>query len=114
MARDRALANARAIAQGRDPRRRMQQVPTFANANETAIAIHAENWKSERTEGQWRASMREYVLPCLARKRVDAVTAAASPVSARRGCQRRGWSARPGSERLRLRCNATRHGSGAS
>ena len=30
MARDRALANARAIAEGRDPRRRMQQVPTFA------------------------------------------------------------------------------------
>ena len=35
---------ARAIAEGRDPRRRMQQVPTFAQANETAIAIHAENW----------------------------------------------------------------------
>ena len=30
MARERALANARAIAEGRDPRRRMQQVPTFA------------------------------------------------------------------------------------
>ena len=32
--------------------------------------------KSERTEGQWRASMRDYVLPRLARKRVDAVTTA--------------------------------------
>ena len=42
MARDRALANARAIAEGRDPRRRMQRVPTFAQANETVIAIHAE------------------------------------------------------------------------
>ena len=52
MARDRALANARAIAQGRDPRRRMQQVPTFAQANETVVAIHAEHWKSERTEGR--------------------------------------------------------------
>ena len=76
MARDRALANARAIAEGRDPRRRFQQVPTFAQANETVIAIHAEHWKSERTEGQWRASMRDYVLPRLARKRVDAVTTA--------------------------------------
>ena len=72
MARDRALANARAIAEGRDPRRRMRQVPTFAQANETVLAIHAEHWKSERTKGQWRASMRDYVLPRLARKRVDA------------------------------------------
>ena len=38
MARDHALANARAIAEGCDPRRRMQQVPTFAQANETVIA----------------------------------------------------------------------------
>ena len=37
MARDRALANAHAIAEGRDPRRRMQRVPTFAQANETGI-----------------------------------------------------------------------------
>ena len=76
MARERALANARAIAEGRDPRRRFQQVPTFAQANETVVAIHARHWKSERTEGQWRASMRDYVLPRLARKRVDAVTTA--------------------------------------
>ena len=54
----------------------MRQVPTFAKANETVIAIHAEHWKSERTEGQWRASMRDRVLPRLARKRADAVTTA--------------------------------------
>ncbi len=76
MAREKALANARAIAEGRDPRRLMQRVPTFAKANETVVAIHAKHWKSERTEGQWRASMRDYVLPRLARKRVDAVTTA--------------------------------------
>ena len=76
MAREKALANARAIAEGRDPRRRMQQVPTFAQANETVIAIHAESWKSDRSESQWRASMRDYVLPRLARKRVDTVTTA--------------------------------------
>ena len=63
MAREKALANARAIAEGRDPRRRMRQVPAFAQANETVVAIHAELWKSERTEGQWRASMRDDVLP---------------------------------------------------
>ena len=76
MARDRALANARAIAEARDPRRRMQRVPTFEKANEIVVAIHAKHWKSGRTEGQWRASMRDYVLPRLARKRVDAVTTA--------------------------------------
>ncbi len=54
----------------------MQRVPTFAQANETVVAIHAEHWKSGRTEGQWRASMRDHVLPRLARKRVDAVTTA--------------------------------------
>ena len=52
-------------------------MPTFAQADEIVIAIHAEHWKSERTKGQWRASMRDYVLPRLARKRVDAVTTAA-------------------------------------
>ena len=76
MARERSLANARAIAEGRDPRRRMQRVPIFEKANETVVAIHARHWKSGRTEGQWRASMRDYVLPRLARKRVDAVTTA--------------------------------------
>ena len=55
MAREKALANARAIAEGHDPRRRMQKVPTFAQANETVVAIHARHWKSGRTEGQWRA-----------------------------------------------------------
>ena len=54
----------------------MQRVPTFAQANETVVAIHAEHWKSERTEGQWPVSMRDYVLPRLAHKRVDAVTTA--------------------------------------
>ena len=39
MAREKALANARAIAEGRDPRRLMQRVPTFAKANETVVAI---------------------------------------------------------------------------
>ena len=76
MARERALANARAIAEGRDPRRRMHKVPTFEKANETVVAVHARHRKSGRTESQWRASMRDYVLPRLARKRVDAVTTA--------------------------------------
>ena len=55
----------------------MKSVPTFAEALETVIAIHATNWKDRKgSEHQWRASMRNYVLPRLARKCVDAVTTA--------------------------------------
>ena len=46
MARRRALENAQAIAEGRDPRRRAaRQMLTFAEACETVIAIHAGSWK---------------------------------------------------------------------
>ena len=76
MARAKALDNARAVAEGRDPRRRAQRAPTFAQACETVIAIHAENWKGGKNERQWRASLRDYAMPKLARKRVDAITAA--------------------------------------
>ena len=54
----------------------MRQVPTFAQANETVIAIYVKNSKSERSEGLWRVGMRDYVLPHLARKRIDAITSA--------------------------------------
>ena len=56
MARDRALENARAIALGDDPRRSAGRgIPTFADAAETVIAMHAGNWKpGSRSEEQWR------------------------------------------------------------
>ena len=77
MARERALDNARAIARGHDPRRSGKSVPTFAEALETVVAIHAATWKDRKgSEYQWRSTMRNYVLPRLARKRVDAVTTA--------------------------------------
>ena len=75
-ARAKALDNARAVAEGRDPRRRTQHAPTFAQACETVITIHAENWKGGKNERQWRASLRDYVMPKLSRKRVDAITTA--------------------------------------
>ena len=49
-ARGRAIENARAVAEGRHPRRRVQRVPTFAQACEAVIAIHAEHWKGDRNE----------------------------------------------------------------
>ena len=75
-AREKALDNARAVADGRDPRRRTRRVPTFAQACETVIAIHAESWKGGRNEREWRASLREYAMPSLAARRVDAIATA--------------------------------------
>ncbi len=77
MARGRALENARAIAQGRDPRRSAKAVPTFAEALETVIGIHAPHWKDRAgSERQWRRSLATYALPRLGAKTVDAVTSA--------------------------------------
>ena len=76
LARQRALENARAIAEGRDPRRRAaRRVPTFAEACETVIAIHAGTWKpGGRNKDNWRGTLRDYVFPKLGRIPVDAVT----------------------------------------
>ena len=72
MARERALENARAIAEGRDPRQR--SAPTFAEACETVIAIHAGSWKrGGRTEESWRATLRDYGLPRLGETPVDKI-----------------------------------------
>ncbi len=78
MARERALENARAIADGRDPRGGTPRgVPTFAQALETVIAIHAENWKDRSSsEHQWRATLTTYAFPRIGSKRVDEVTTA--------------------------------------
>ena len=75
LARQRALDNARAIAEGRDPRRRAaRSVPTFAEACETVIAIHAVHWKpGGGNAAQWRASLRNHVLPTLGERPVDAI-----------------------------------------
>ena len=77
MARERALDNARTIAQGRDPRRSTNAVPTFVQALETVIAIHAPGWKDRAgSERQWRSSLASYALPRIGAKGVDAVTTA--------------------------------------
>jgi len=64
LARERALENAREIALGHDPRGSVRAVPTFAEALETVIAIHAANRKNRRgSEHQLRATMRTYAFP---------------------------------------------------
>lgn len=57
--------------------RRRPDVPTFAQAAETVIGIHREGWKDGgKSEMQWRASLRDYVMPRLGRKGVDEITTA--------------------------------------
>ena len=76
LARQRALENAQAIAEDRDPRRRSGRgAPTFAEAADKVMAIHAGNWKpGGRTEDSWRSTLRDYILPRLGDMPVDAVT----------------------------------------
>ena len=57
--------------------KRRQDVPTFAEAVETVIAIHREGWKDAgKSEKQWKASLRDYAMRRLGRKRVDRITTA--------------------------------------
>ena len=75
-ARDQAHANARDAYRGLDPRGDRQRAPTFAEAFETVVALHAANWSdSGRSEQQWRSSVAAYVLPSLGAKSVAEVTA---------------------------------------
>ena len=52
-------------------------MPTFTEACDTVIAIHAGNWKpGGRNEENWRGTLRDYVLPRLGRMPVDTVSGA--------------------------------------
>ena len=77
MARAKALANARAVAEGRDPRDPRSRAPTFEVAAEKVIQIHGANWKDGgKSAAQWRASLRDYALPKIGRKAVSSITTA--------------------------------------
>ena len=76
-ARQRALANAQAVSEGRDPRDRASRAPTFEQAVETVIEVHAENWKDGgKSAAQWRASLRDHAVPKIGSRRVDRITTA--------------------------------------
>ena len=76
-ARQKALANTRTVSEGRDPRDRSSRAPTFEQAVETVIAIHAENWKDGgKSAAQWHASLRDYAVPKIGAKRVDRISTA--------------------------------------
>ena len=75
-ARDKALANRRAVEQGRDPRRQgVSGVPTFAEAAEAVIKVRAPTWKNGgRSEENWRKSIADYALPKLGHMPMDTIT----------------------------------------
>ena len=73
-ARAAALANARAVQQGRDPRARAE--PTVMEAAEEVIRLYAPTWTHRRTAQNWRASLRDYAFPTLGRLPVSEVTTA--------------------------------------
>ena len=73
----RARLQTRGSSEGRDPRDRASRAPTFEQAVETVIGIHAENWKDGgKSAARWRASLRDYAVPKIGRKRVDRISAA--------------------------------------
>ena len=77
-ARAAALANWKIARTGGDPRQgRHSTVPTFEDAADTVIRMHAETWRDGgKTANQWRASLRDYAMPRLGRRSVNAITSA--------------------------------------
>lgn len=77
-ARRKALENRAAVYRGEDPRRRAKRgpaVPTFAEAAETVIALHAKGWKDPgRMGGQWRQTLRAYAFPVIGDKPISEIT----------------------------------------
>ena len=76
-ARAKALANARLVAQGKDPRQGVTTVPTLREAADKVIALHAANWKDGgKSAAQWQASLDAYAMPRLGTRPVDRITTA--------------------------------------
>ena len=76
-AREKAFDLRRIARSGGDPRelRRKKQIPTFAEAAETAFELQRSSWKSEAHALRWWASLRDYAFPKIGKMPVDAVSA---------------------------------------
>ena len=78
-ARQAAFEHRKLARAGGDPLalKRRPNVPTFAEAVETVIAIHEPNWKNgSRSAAIWRSSLGRYAMPGLGRKRVSDIDTA--------------------------------------
>ena len=78
-ARDKAYATRKAIRNGGNPvaeRKRRASMPTFAEAVEKVIALHAPTWKNPKQKRQeWTTSFSLHVLPVLGDMRVSDIEA---------------------------------------
>ena len=77
-ARTKALENARAVDQGRDPRDR-SRIPTLEQAAEKVIRLHEPTWHAGSADPSakvWRSSLERYVFLKLGRKPVSEITTA--------------------------------------
>ena len=73
-ARDKALDNAKAVRQGRDPRVKPVTAPTLEEATELTIEILRPNWKAgSKTEQSLRGIWRRNVPPAISRMPVDRI-----------------------------------------
>ncbi len=77
-ARRRCADNAAALRRGESIVRTVTRtVPTFIEATDATLAIHAGSWKpGSKTEKQWRGMFEEYVSRQIGRRQIDEVTAA--------------------------------------
>ena len=75
MARDRAFANRRAVADGRDPlaRKRRPKTPTFREASQRALEANRPRWRNAKTTDNWIATMAKYVHPVFGDRHVDQI-----------------------------------------
>lgn len=72
-ARKRALANSKAISEGKDPRG--GGIPTFEQATDRTIRLHAKGWKpGSRTESAWRSGFARHVYPKIGSTPIDQIT----------------------------------------
>ncbi len=75
-ARELAIENTKLARAGIHPKahsRRRTEVPTFAQAVECTIAMHAPSWRNPRTADHWRSRLETYACPTLGNRLVDAI-----------------------------------------
>ena len=78
-ARDKALANRRMAREGRDPlaeKRRLESMPTFAEAARRVLEQKRAGWRSGRHAQSWLASLERYAFPRIGARPVSDVTSA--------------------------------------
>ena len=76
-ARQKCVLNLVARQRGELVAGRKQTVPTFKEAVERVIAVHRTGWKDgSRSEGDWRASLRDYAMPRFGGRPVNRINTA--------------------------------------